>query len=336
MLHLKSTLCVRHGAQFSGTPDHNRIIRMHEHARDTHTGDTGVSLHGRAKKRAALVSIVSNICLTVLKLAAGIFTGSVAILSEAAHSGMDLVAALMAYISVRVADRPPDAGHPYGHGKAENIAALFEGLLIVAAGGMIIWESAAALLVPHTIPGLGAGAAVMLFSGVVNILVSRHLFRVGKRTESDALIADAWHLRTDVYTSLGVFAALGCIMLGEHLLPGRDFSIIDPLCALAVAMIIFKTGFSLSLDAVNKLLDQSLSPEDLELIMRHIRISAPYIKGYGEIRTRRSGSSRIIYMELKVDGSMNVDEAHRRGEELADSIREHFPDSRIEFHLEPE
>ena len=290
---------------------------------------------GREKSGAAMISIISNTCLVVLKLIAGIVTGSVAILSEAIHSGMDLVAALMAYVSVRVAEKPADSHHPFGHGKAEHLAALFEGLLIIAAGVLIIKQAVQGFMRPEPLPGLGLGALVMLVSAVVNILVSRFLFKVGRRTESAALVADAWHLRTDVYTSLGVFAALGGIMLGARLAPGTDLQFLDPLCAVVVALMILKAGVTLSWEAIGQLLDHSLTPEEMELICRHIQAQAPHIKGYGEVKTRRSGSCRMIYMELCVDGSMNVEEAHALGEVLAESIREHFPDSQISFHLEP-
>ncbi len=295
----------------------------------------GTPAAGREKSGAALVSILSNTSLVVLKLAAGLWTGSVAIISEAVHSGMDLVAALMAYVSIRVAERPPDSHHPYGHGKAEHLAALFEALLIVTAGGLIIWQAIRGFFEPGPLPKLGAGALVMLLSGVVNILVSRFLFRVGRRTESAALVADAWHLRTDVYTSFGVFAALGGIMLGEYLAPGLNLYFLDPLCALVVALMILKAGFHLAWEALGQLLDRSLTREELTLVKRHIEACAPGIKGYGAIRTRRSGSCRIVFMELIVDRAMSVEEAHALGELVADSIREHFPDSQITFHLDP-
>ena len=286
------------------------------------------------KSGAAMISIISNTSLVLLKLAAGFVTGSVAILSEAVHSGMDLAASLMAYVSVKVAERPADQGHPFGHGKAENLAALFEGLLILAAGGLVAWKAAGGLMTPEPLPDLGLGAAVMLISAVVNIMVSRHLFKVGQRTESAALVADAWHLRTDVYTSLGVFAALGGIMLGAHFSPNLDLHILDPLCALLVALMILKAGVKLSWEAVGQLLDCSLTVDELGLILSHIQARSPEIKGYS-VMSRRSGSCRYIYMILHVDGAMPVEEGHKLGEEVVEGIREHFPDSQITFHLEP-
>ena len=305
------------------------------HIKESRAAARSGSPHGRAKSAAALISIISNSSLVLLKLAAGFLTGSVAIMSEAVHSGMDLVAALMAYISVRVAEKPPDSHHPFGHGKAEFLAALFEALLIIAAGGLIVCQAIKGFFNSEPLPELGWGAGVMLLSAVVNILVSRFLFRVGERTESAALVADAWHLRTDVYTSLGVFAALAGIMIGGRLAPDLDLHFLDPLCALIVALMILKAGVKLSWEAVGQLLDHSLKPEDLELIASHIQALEPRIKGCGEIKTRRSGSCRHIYVELEVAAEMSVEEGHRLGVELAESLREHFPDSQITFHLDP-
>lgn len=305
-------------------------METHSHFR------SGPEKPGEGKSRAALVSVISNIGLTLMKLAAGLATGSVAIISEAVHSGMDLMAALMAYASVKVADRPPDRRHPFGHGKAENLAALFEGLLIVAAGLLIIRQAALGFFHPEPLPQLGLGALVMLISALVNIFVSRYLFRVGRRTESAALIADAWHLRTDVYTSFGVFAALAGIMIGGRLAPELNLHFLDPLCALLVALLILKAGASLTWEAVENLLDRCLSQEEIDLIQRHIQDQSPAIKGCGSLRTRRSGSCRMIYMELRVDRDLSVEEAHQLGEELSNKIREHFPNSQISFHLDPE
>ncbi|MDR2945537.1 MAG: cation diffusion facilitator family transporter [Candidatus Adiutrix sp.] len=290
---------------------------------------------GTQKTGAARVSIISNISLVLLKLLAGLWTGSVAILSEAIHSAMDLLAAVMAYVSVRVADKPADFQHPYGHGKAEHLAALFEGVLIVVAGALIIRQAARGFAAPEPLPEPGWGALVMLVSAAVNIAVSRFLFRVGRETDSSALIADAWHLRTDVYTSLGVFAALGGILLGRLLAPELPLAVLDPLCAALVALLILKAGVSLCWEAMAQLLDHSLTPQELALVQSHIQQYAPGIKGYGAVKTRRSGSCRVVYMELLVDGDMPVEQAHALGERVAESIREHFPDSQISFHLEP-
>jgi len=178
---------------------------------------------------AAVISVVSNSTLVVLKLAVGFLSGSVSIIAEGIHSANDLIAALIAFISIRISEKPPDKEHPYGHGKAESISAAAEAILIVGAAVWIVIEAVRRLLKPEPVEYLGVGAAVMGISVVLNIVVSRYLFRVAREEDSPALEADAHHLATDVYTSMGVVAGLAVTWLtGWH--------IVDPLMAIAVAV----------------------------------------------------------------------------------------------------
>ena len=160
------------------------------------------------KKRVALLSVLSNSTLVVLKLAVGLAIGSVSVISEAIHSGVDLVAAAIAYYSVRTSGIPADREHPYGHGKIENISGTVEALLIFIAAVWIFYEAIQKIVRPAPLEMAFWGVAVMFLSAVINTIVSRKLFRVGKETDSVALIADGWHLRTDVYTSAGVMLGL--------------------------------------------------------------------------------------------------------------------------------
>ena len=157
----------------------------------------------------------------LLKLAVGITIGSVSVMSEAIHSGVDLLAAIIALLAVRTSGKPADGDHPFGHGKVENVSGTVEAILIFVAAGWIIYEAAKKLRNPEPIEEAGIGVAVMLISVVANIMISRMLFKVGKETDSVALLADAWHLRTDVYTSLGVMAGLAIIFLGGIFFPGH-------------------------------------------------------------------------------------------------------------------
>ena len=162
------------------------------------------------KTSAAGISIASNITLVLAKLFVGLLTNSISIISEAIHSTLDLVAAVMAYFAVRGSQKPPDEGHPFGHGKFENISGLFEGLLIFVAAGIIFYESIEKIITKSPVENLPAGLAVMAFSAVVNIFVSRILTRVAKESGSVALEADAAHLTTDVY-SRGIRRARRCL-----------------------------------------------------------------------------------------------------------------------------
>ena len=160
----------------------------------------------REKSRVAALSVISNTVLVLFKAIVGILIGSVSVLSEAIHSGMDLVAALIAFFAVRIAGMAADEDHPFGHTKVENISAAIEALLIFAAAVWIISEAIQRLINPRPIETVGWGVGIMLISTIANLIVSRLLFKVGKETDSAALLADGWHLRTDVYTSVGVMA----------------------------------------------------------------------------------------------------------------------------------
>jgi cation diffusion facilitator family transporter len=287
------------------------------------------------KSRCAALSIASNSLLIAFKLAAGILTGSVAIISEAVHSFLDLMASLMAWVAVRVSDAPPDYDHPFGHGRAENVAALLEALLIVVGGVLIARESILGLIEGKSLPSLKAGLAVMLASTVVNWLISRHLFKVGRALGSPALEADAWHLRTDVYTSLGIFLALLAIEGGRLINPAWRLDFIDSACALAVSFLIMRTGVSLGWDSISTLIDNRLSPRELLLISDHIQAFHPKVLSWRRLRTRRAGPFRIVIVDLVVDGRLTVSEAHGLGLEVVRAICRHFPGADVTFHLEP-
>jgi cation diffusion facilitator family transporter len=185
------------------------------------------------KINTALLSVISNVALMMMKLAVGFAIGSVAIISEGIHSGMDLLAAFIALFSVKKSSQPADRSHPFGHGKVENISGTIEAVLIFLAAGWIIYEAVRKLIHPMPLKIFGWGVGVMLFSAMVNTVVSRLLFKVGKETDSVALLADAWHLRTDVYTSAGVMVSLILIWMGEAVFKGIHFDWLDPVAALS-------------------------------------------------------------------------------------------------------
>jgi cation diffusion facilitator family transporter len=288
------------------------------------------------KIHTALLSVVSNTLLTLLKLLVGLLTGSVSVLSEAIHSGMDLLAAVMAWAAVKASGKPADKRHPFGHGKFENLSGSIEALLIFAAAGYIIYESVKKLMVPEPVEKLPWGIAVMAFSCLVNILVSMRLFKVGRRTDSIALITDAWHLRTDIYTSFGVFAGLLIIEAGERIFPGRHFHWIDPVAALFVTALILRAAWRLTIQSGRDLLDVSLPAEEEELIRRHIRDMAPQVKGYHRLKTRKSGPRRHVEFHMLVDGNMSVNRSHELTDQLQEAIQEHYPDTDVTIHIEPE
>jgi cation diffusion facilitator family transporter len=287
------------------------------------------------KVRVATLSVVSNATLTILKLIVGLCIGSVSILSEAIHSGVDLIAAVIALLSVRTSSIPADADHPFGHGKIENISGTIEAILIFLAAGWIMYEAVKKLLHPEPIATIGWGVEVMLLSAAVNIGVSRMLFTVGRETDSIALQADAWHLRTDVYTSAGVMTGLALIWVGGRFFPAINLNWLDAAAAIGVAVLIIKAAWDLTRQAARDLLDVNLPPEEEAWIRQRILGHRPLIHGFHQLRTRKSGHFRFVECHLKVDPLMTVRSSHEITEDLAAAIEEQYPDTSVTIHVEP-
>ena len=203
------------------------------------------------KSKAAAISITSNTLLISMKLVAGLITGSVSLIAEAIHSTMDLAAAVIAFICVRISDKPVDKNHPYGHGEAENISGVVEGVLILIAAGIIVNESIHKIIEGTELKIVEVGIVIMAISIVVNVVVSRHLLKVAKATDSLALEADAAHLTTDVLTMSGVLIGLVAVKL-------TGIEIIDPIVAIMVALLIVKAGIQIIAKSFGGLMDTSL------------------------------------------------------------------------------
>lgn len=281
------------------------------------------------RKRAARASVISNTCLIAAKLGVGLAIGSVSVISEAIHSSVDLVAALMAFIAVRAAARPADRSHPYGHGKFENLSGTAESLLIFVGAGVIIYEAIQKIGETGETSGAIWGVAVMGFSALVNFFVSRYLYRVGRETDSVALMADGAHLQTDVLTSGGVFVGLALVWLtGLHWL--------DPLTALAVALLIIKSGWDILLQSVAGLVDASLPASEEAAIQEAIeKFSGQYIN-YHEMRTRQSGPDRHIDFHLVMPDEMTVEAAHQLCNNLEETLDRAVNGAIVQIHIEPQ
>ncbi|MGD0355569.1 MAG: cation diffusion facilitator family transporter [Dehalococcoidia bacterium] len=287
------------------------------------------------KTAVAALSVASNGTLVILKLVSGFLSGSVSILSEAAHSAVDLIASFIALFAVRVSAKRPDAEHPFGHGKIEDISALAEALLILAAAGWIIYESIQKLLHPQPLEVLTWGITVMLFSAVANFAVSHLLFIVGKKTDSPALLANGWHHRTDVYTSAGVFLGLALIWAGTSLWPHINFFWIDPLAAMLVALLILRTAVKLSVDAVNDLIDTSPPAEEQEWLSDYLESWYPTVRSIHRVRSRKSGASRFIDLHVVVDPAMTVTDSHEITEKMETAIKKKLTGADVTVHIEP-
>lgn len=273
--------------------------------------------------------------LVVLKIAIGISIRSVSVISEAIHSGMDLLAAMIALFAVRTSGKPADEEHPFGHGKIENISGTVEALLIFGAAVWIIYEAVHKLMHPERMSEPGWGVAVMFISAAANMFVSTMLFKVGRETDSVALQADGWHLRTDVWTSAGVMTGLGLIWIAEGLLPDQNWQWIDPVAAIGVALLIMRAAYKLTVESGRDLLDVSLPANEEQWIRDYVTSLSGRVRGFHRLRTRKSGAHRFVQFHLLVSADMSVTESHTLHDDIVGVIKDQFPASTITIHIEP-
>lgn len=289
----------------------------------------GPILEPPRKTRVAAVSIASNSALIALKIFAGVVTGSIAILTEAAHSAIDLLASTIAFFSVRKADEPADESHMYGHAKVENLAAAIEGMLILLGAGLIIFESVRRLVEAIEVDSLWLGIAVIGLSAVTNAAVSTYLYRQAALTDSPALEGDAAHLRTDALTSLGV-------LVGLVLVEATGVAELDPATALVVAGAIIFAGVRILTRSSRVLVDEALPDEELALVRTAIESHpAPELTGFHKLRARRAGSRRYIDLHVQFRRGTTLERAHALSHELQGEIGARIRGADVLIHLEP-
>jgi cation diffusion facilitator family transporter len=282
------------------------------------------------KRRTASLSVASNSALILLKVIAGTVTGSVALLTEAVHSSIDLVASMVAFFSVRKAGEPADESHRYGHERFENLAAAIEGVLILVGSAVIAFEAIRRLVEGGRVRTVGFGIAAVAISIAVNLVVSWLISRTARATDSAALQGDAAHLRTDALTSAGVLVALALVKL-------TDAQWLDPVVALIVAASIVFTGVRLFLRSSRVLVDESLPAEEVALIRQAIEeLAAHGVVGYHELRTRRAGARRYVDMHVQFRAGTSLEDAHRTAHELQALIGSRLGDADVLIHLEPQ
>lgn len=279
-------------------------------------------------QRFAWLSIAAAIATISLKVAAWWMTGSVGLLSDALESIVNLVAAAMTLWMLALASRPPDHLHAYGYSKAEFLASGFEGMMILAAALAIAWAAADRLMHPQPIERVGAGLVMSVLASAINFAVARVLLAASRRYRSIALEADAHHLMTDVWTSVGVVAAVGAVAA-----TGAQW--LDPLIAIAVAVNIVATGFLLMRRSALGLLDRALPPE------RQARIDAVLDRhradgvDFHALRTRDAGGRSFVSVHVLVPGQWTVQRGHDLVETIESEVREALPDAAVFTHLEP-
>jgi cation diffusion facilitator family transporter len=284
----------------------------------------------RTKSGAAGLSIASNSLLIAIKLAAGAITGSIAIVTEAVHSTIDLVASVVAFVSVRKADEPADAEHPYGHEKVESLAATIEGMLILIGAGIIVYEATHRLVVGAQVESLGVGIAVMGFSILANLGVSTVLSRQAKAHDSPALEGDAAHLRTDALTSAGV-------LVGLVLVEVTGVVAFDSITALIVAAAIVTAGIRIIRRSSGVLVDEVLPDEEMDRIEAAIAAArTPEVAGYHKLRARRAGSRRYIDLHVQYRSGTSLERAHELAHRMRDEIEAAIRRAEVLIHVEPE
>jgi cation diffusion facilitator family transporter len=267
--------------------------------------------------------------LIVLKVVIGLLTHSISIVAQAADSLLDLFAGIITFSAIRFASKPADAEHQYGHGKAEDIAGVGQAVLIFIAGGLIIYSAIARIITEqYVVEQPEAGIAVMAVSIVVSIFLSRHLFRVARRTGSVALEANARNIATDVYSTSAVLAGLAILRF-------TGINIIDPILAIAVAVYILKVAFDTIRRPISGLLDEKLPPSQQGVIEDCLRKHSREVSGFHALRTRRAGSQNYIDVHLVMAGDISLEQAHQICDSIEIEIKNVLREASIIIHAEP-
>ncbi|HEY9076780.1 MAG TPA: cation diffusion facilitator family transporter [Anaerolineaceae bacterium] len=288
----------------------------------------------KEKKSAALSSVVAAVGLTSFKIIVGIITGSLGILAEAAHSSLDLVAAMVTYFAVRISGKPADVEHRYGHGKVENLSALFETLLLLATCVWIIYEAIQRLFFKQVEVDANIwGFIVMATSIVIDYSRSRILYRAARKYNSQALEADALHFSTDIWSSSVVILGLGCVWLAKTFPALRFLHSADSIAALGVAVIVIYVSIELGIRTVQGLLDTS--PKGMVDKVKVAVENVPGVVDCHNIRTRMSGPQLFIDVHILVDGEQTLKEAHDLTESIEKAIHQIVPEADITIHPEP-
>lgn len=288
--------------------------------------------HAKEQKiieRFLLLSIAAAILTIALKTAAAYLTGSVGFLSDALESVVNLVAAIVALIATRIAAKPADANHNFGHGKSEYVSALVEGAMIFVAAAMIIYTAIGRLLDPSPLEQVGIGLFLSIAATLINLGVGLALLKAGKRYRSAALNADGHHLLTDVWTTVGVVAGIAAVAF-------TGWFWLDPVIALLVGVNILWTGYKLLQQSLSNLISEALPPEDVEVVKAVIAdFEAEYGVAIEDLKTVASGRQRFVSMIMTVPGEWTVEYAHELADALEAAIDKALPNSRSMIHTEP-
>ena len=294
--------------------------------------------HNQAQKEkttVALSSVIAAVGLTTFKIIVGIATNSLGILAEAAHSGLDLMAAMMTFFAVRVADKPADRGHPFGHGKVENISALFETLLLLATSGWIIYEAIHRLRAPEThVEVSGWSFIVMGTSIIVDVSRSRMLYAAAKKHNSQALEADALHFSTDIWSSSVVILGLVLVLVARWFPSLTLLEKGDAVAALVVAAIVIFVSGELGVRSIQALLDAAPKNGERDRIIKEVS-KMEDIADVHAVRIRSSGAGWFVDMHVTMNGRMSLNKSHALTELIEGKVMEILPGADVTVHVEP-
>jgi cation diffusion facilitator family transporter len=266
--------------------------------------------------------------LIIFKVVVSWLTGSISMLAQATDSLLDLFAAIITFSAIRIAAKPADAEHPYGHGKAEDVAGVVQGILIFVAGGLIIYSAIGRITKGSSIELAEAGIAVMAVSIVASIVLSRHLFRVARRTGSVALEANARNIATDVYSASAVLVGLAIVQL-------TGLNIIDSVLAIGVAIYILKVAVDTIRRPISGLLDEKLPPSQQAVIEDCLMKHSREVSGFHALRTRRAGSQSYIDLHLVMASGISLEQAHQTCDQIEGEIRNTLQEASVIIHAEP-
>ena len=277
---------------------------------------------------AAKLALAVIIGLIIFKIVVAVITGSIGISAQAVDSSLDLFAVAITFFAIRMASRPADEEHPFGHGKAEGVAAITQATLIFAAGGWIIYSAVRRIIVGTTVELTEAGIVVMLVSIMASIFLSRHLLRVSRATDSIALAGIAHNIAADVYSAAGVLVALVAIRF-------TGLGILDPIIALGVALFILKTAYDVLRKSFGELVDIRLPQAEEDEIISCVREHSGQLAGFHEVRTRKAGNQRFIDLHLVMPKNASLEEAHQMCDHLEEDIESRLPNASVTIHVEP-
>jgi len=281
-----------------------------------------------SKSKAASLALLVTVILSLLKLFVAIVTGSVGVLSEAIHSGLDLVSSLLTFFVVRAAVRPADWDHPFGHGKLENLSALFEALLLIIAAVYIFYEGVLAWAYPHSVQHLSWALVVIGFSAVANLFVYYQNLKVAKTEESIALETNSYHFLADFYSSLGIFIGLG-------VLKWTGLLWVDALLAVLIAVYVLFVALMQIKKSIAELSDMVLPEAEVLFIQSVLSQHQSRYLNYHDLKTRKAGAVRYVELHLTVCSDQSVKQAHLVCDIIEEDLMKHFKDAQVNIHIEP-